>query len=262
MVVLTADRISFSYDKTQVIDDISLSIDQGEFVGIIGPNGAGKSTLLRLFCRILVPDTGTIHLFGENIRIMKNRIQAQRMAFVPQETHFSLNFTVEDIVRMGRFPYLEPFQKITKHDIEGINNALTLTQTDSFRSRPILSLSSGERQRVVLARALAQQPDILLLDEPSSHLDILHQQGIMESLRTLHSDGTTIVIVHHDLNLASLYCQRLVVLHEGRVFTQGSPNEIVTRDTIQTVYKTEVDIIKHPRARVPQVILKTGGRSA
>lgn len=259
---LSADRISFSYDKARVIDDVSLEIDQGAFVGIIGPNGAGKSTLLRLFCRILMPDTGTLCLFDKNLKTVENRVRAQHMAFVPQETHFALNFTVEEIVRMGRFPHLRPFQQFVKEDIEAVNNALALTRTGMFQSRAILSLSSGERQRVVLARALTQNPSILLLDEPSSHLDIRHQQEIMESLRILHNKGMTIVIVHHDLNLASLYCQHLVVLHEGRIFAQGSPNETVTREIIKTVYKTEVDIIIHPRVRVPQVILKTGGTIA
>jgi len=257
MEALSADHISFSYDIAPVIDDISLSIEQGAFVGIIGPNGAGKSTLLRLFCRILVPDEGTIRLFGDDLRLMKYKVRAQQIAFVPQETHFALNFSVEDIVAMGRFPYLKPFEKITSTDSDAINNAFLHTQTQVFRNRPVQSLSSGEKQRVVLARALAQEPKILLLDEPSSHLDIQHQHEIMESLRNLHDLGTTIIIVHHDLNLASLYCEHLVVLHQGRVFAQGDPETILTRELIRTVYNTDVTIIKHPTAHVPHVMLKT-----
>jgi iron complex transport system ATP-binding protein len=257
MEALSAKHVSFSYVAAPVIDDITLTINQGAFVGMIGPNGAGKSTLLRLFCRILVPDKGTIRLYGDDLAMMTNKARAQQIAFVPQETHFALNFAVEDIVTMGRFPYLKPFEKLTSKDSDAIDNAFHQTQTEMFRTRPIMSLSSGERQRVVLARALAQEPKILLLDEPSSHLDIQHQHEIMESLRKLHDHGTTIIIVHHDLNLASLYCEHLIVLHKGKVFSRGDPEAILTREMIHTVYNTDVAIIKNPTANAPHVMFKT-----
>lgn len=261
MKALTADHVSFSYNKIPVIDDVSLEIDDGEFIGIIGPNGAGKSTLLRLLCGILTPHTGIIELYGDDLARMDDRTRARKTAFVPQETYFSADFMVEDIVHMGRFPFLRPFQRAVKDDVDAIDSALILTQTDVFRTRSILSLSSGERQRVVLARALAQKPSILLLDEPSSHLDIHHQQRIMELLRALHDSGIVIIIVHHDLNLANLYCERLVLLHHGRIHTQGSPSTIMTKEVLQAVYKADVTIIEHPHAHVPQIMIKaTGGR--
>jgi len=256
MKALVVNDMSFSYTGDAVLENISLEFMDGDFVGIIGPNGAGKSTLLKIICRILRPAQGTILLFGDDIAQMHGKHIARHIAFVPQETHFSLNFTVEDVVRMGRYPYQSPFQRERIDDRETIDRALHAANVHTFRHRQINTLSSGERQRVVIARALAQAPKILILDEPTSHLDLHHQHAIMDLLGSLNREGMLILVVHHDLNLASLYCRRLILLHEGSVFAQGTPGSIITEEILKQIYHAEVMIIPHPQKNVPQVFLQ------
>ncbi|MBE0433767.1 heme ABC transporter ATP-binding protein [candidate division WOR-3 bacterium] len=260
MTALETKEICFSYDARRVIDNVSLAVESKEFLGIIGPNGAGKSTLLRLMCGILEPESGHVALFGQSLAGQTPRLIAQQVAFVPQETHFALNFTVEDIVLMGRYPYQRPFGRDKAEDIEATDQAINAAGIVDLRKRPVNSLSSGERQRVVLARAIAQTPRILLLDEPTSHLDLLHQYRIMELLSNLNARGLTVAVVHHDLNLASLYCRRLVVMHHGKVHCQGTPGQLLTEKILNEVYGTEVRIIRHPDKDVPQVFLHTEGQ--
>ncbi len=256
MKSIVVNSISFSYNDAAVLNNITLDITEGDFVGIIGPNGAGKSTLLRIMCRILRPQHGTVLLFGDDIAQMHGKQIARHLAFVPQETHFSLNFTVEDVVRMGRYPYLNPFQRERCDDRDAVDRALHAAHVHMFRHRQVNSLSSGERQRVVIARALAQAPRILILDEPTSHLDLHHQHAIMDLLGTLNKEGMSILVVNHDLNLASLYCRRLILLHEGSVFAQGAPGSIINEQTLKQTYQTDVTIIQHPQKNVPQIFLK------
>lgn len=256
MKAIEAKNITFSYNTEEVIKDVSFSLKQGEFLGIIGPNGAGKSTMLRILCSILSAKKGEILIFDKDINNIDKKSLAQKIAFVPQETHFALNFPVEDIVLMGRFPYLRAFQREGKDDFQTTKHALAYANVLEFKKRPINSLSSGERQRVVLARALAQQPQILLLDEPTSHLDLHHQYVIMELLKKLNSEGVSIIIVNHDLNLASLYCQRLLLMHEGRIHSEGSPQSLINEEILKEVYGTEVTIITHPDTKIPQILLK------
>jgi len=259
MNIIEIQNACFSYNTKQVLHDISFALEQGEFLGIIGPNGAGKSTMLRLICGILKPEKGVIKVFGKNIEQIEPKQLAQKIAFVPQETHFTLDYTVEDIVLMGRYPYLKAFQKENKIDFEARDHGLEFTESQIFRKRTINSLSSGERQRVVLARALAQEPEILVLDEPTSHLDLHHQHAIMELLKKLNKQGMSIIVVNHDLNLASLYCGRLILMHQGKVFKQGSPAELINEKTLKEVYKTDVKVIKHPHKDVPHILLKPEG---
>jgi iron complex transport system ATP-binding protein len=259
MNIIETQNVFFAYNTKLVLQDISFNLKQGEFLGIIGPNGAGKSTILRLIFGFLKPTRGMITIFGETITHIEPRQIAKKIAFVPQETHFALNFTVEDIVMMGRYPYLRAFQKENKIDYEARDHALEYTNVQSFRKRMINSLSSGERQRVVLARALAQEPTILILDEPTSHLDLHHQYAIMELLKKLNKEGMSIIVVNHDLNLASLYCERLILMHQGKVFKQGSPGELITERTLKEVYQTEVKVMKHPYKDVPHILLKPKG---
>jgi iron complex transport system ATP-binding protein len=258
MTAISVHNVSFSYDTTMVIQNISCIVHQDEFLSIIGPNGAGKSTMLKLLCRILIPQSGTISIFDRDITTIRRRALAQQIAFVPQETHFALNFTVEDIVLMGRYPYLRVFQRETKKDVEAVRYALEQADVLKFSTRPINSLSSGERQRVVVARALAQQPKILLLDEPTSHLDLHHQYAIMELLKKLNTLGISIIIVNHDLNLASLYCQRLMLIHQGTIYADGPPQSLINEKTLQDVYRTRVKIITHPDKDIPQIFLQQG----
>jgi iron complex transport system ATP-binding protein len=259
MNALSAENLIFSYTDTPVIQNVTAQLNEGEFLGIIGPNGAGKSTLLRLLCAILKPDAGIVQVFEHQINSLRRTDIARMIGFVPQETHFTLNFTVEEVVSMGRFPYLRAFQRKSAHDLDAIEHALAFTEIDQFRMRSVNSLSSGEKQRVVIARALAQKPRILLLDEPTSHLDLHHQYAIMELLMRLNREGLSIAVVHHDLNLAGLYCQRLVLMNNGMVHSQGTPGTLLTLDTIAEVYRTTVTIMKHPHKDVPQIFLHPKG---
>ena len=256
MNIIEIKNIDFSYNTKKVLADVSFPVKQGEFLGIIGPNGAGKSTVLRLICGILKPDRGSIAILNESLSSIEPRQLAKKIAFVPQETHFSLDFTVEDIVMMGRYPYLRAFQRENKTDYEARDHALNYVDVDDLRKRRINSLSSGERQRVVLARALAQEPQILILDEPTSHLDLHHQYAIMELLKKMNKEGMSIIVVNHDLNLASLYCERLVLMYRGKVFKQGTPAEILNEKTLKDVYLTDVKVMKHPHKDVPHILLK------
>ncbi len=257
MTALQTTTINFGYDTDRVIHDVSLSITQGEFLGIIGPNGAGKSTLLRLMCGICKPETGEITLFDKRLSAQSQKEIARQIAFVPQETHFTLNFTVEDVVMMGRYPYQHAFGREDQKDFDAKDNAIAAAHIEHLRDRPVNSLSSGERQRVVIARALAQAPCILLLDEPTSHLDLHHQHSIMELLKKLNAEGLTVAVVHHDLNLASLYCKRLVLMNEGKIAATGTPKELIKKDNLRKVYGTEVRIVQHPDKDVPQIFLHT-----
>jgi len=187
---------------------------------------------------------------------LDRRSLARWIGFVPQETHFALDFSVGDIVMMGRYPYLRPFQGESGRDREIVAWSLAEAGIEEFRDRPVNSLSSGERQRVVIARALCQQPKILLLDEPTSHLDLRHQTGIMNLLKKLNGQGISIVIVNHDLNLAALYCRRLILLDRGTIRRDGKPAELLEEKLLKEVYQAEVRVIRHPDQDVPQVLLK------
>jgi iron complex transport system ATP-binding protein len=257
MIAIEAKGLDFYYNSTKVIHNISMLLRQGEFLGIIGPNGAGKSTLLRLLCGILQPGKGEIALFGTAMSSQAHKTIARQVAFVPQETHFTLNFTVEDIVRMGRYPYKRPFQREDQEDRETVEYALEAAEVAGLATRTINSLSSGERQLVVIARALAQAPKVMLLDEPTSHLDLHHQHTIMELLKKLNNRGISITVVHHDLNLASLYCKNLILLHQGKIHAAGTPVDLITKDTMKDVYGTDVTILRHPEKNVPQIFLQT-----
>jgi iron complex transport system ATP-binding protein len=257
MIAIKAKGIDFYYNSTQVIHNLSMLLRQGEFLGIIGPNGAGKSTLLRLLCGILRPKEGEIELFGTAMSAQSHKTIARQIAFVPQETHFTLNFTVEDIVRMGRYPYKRPFEREDQQDRTAIEDALEAADVAGLRARTINSLSSGERQLVVVARALAQSPKVMLLDEPTSHLDLHHQCTIMALLEKFNNKGISIAIVHHDLNLASLYCKNLILMRGGRVYAEGAPADLINKKILKEIYGTDVTIVTHPEKAVPQIFMQT-----
>lgn len=248
--------IYFAYNQKLVLEGINLIIDKGEFAGVIGPNGAGKSTILRIISGILKNFKGDIKIAGKDIKSLKQKDLARLIGFVPQETHFLHNYSVEDIIQMGRYPYLQPFQHLKKEDLEAVEWAIEKTNLNGFRRRYINSISSGERQMVVICRALAQRPEILLLDEPTSHLDIQHQVKIMELLKDLNKNGMTIIIVNHDLNLAGQFCKKLILLHKGMIYKVGNPEIIIDKKIIQEVYGIETEVIFHPAKNVPQILLK------
>lgn len=255
-VVLKIDDIECSYGAVKVLGGLTFSIDSGSFTGIIGPNGSGKSTLLKSLSRVLKPVKGAVLLDEKNLYSLDTREVAKKMAVVPQETAVNFSFTVKEVVIMGRSPHLGLFQSEGRKDFEVVRQAMELTNTHHLADRLITAISGGERQRVIIAKALAQEPKIILLDEPTSHLDINHQIEILSLLKRLNRENNlTIIAVFHDLNLAAQYCDSLVLMKSGNIFTLGEPEEVLTADSIKEVYGASVLIRKHPVTGHPSIIL-------
>ena len=247
--MLLAENISFAYraGAPMVVDDVSLTLAAGDLTGILGPNGSGKTTLLKMLSGTLTPSAGTIAFAGRPLSEWKRRDLARRIALVPQETHAPFDFTVLDIVLMGRFPHLGAFALEGPDDLAIARQALAATGTSPFEDRPFATLSGGEKQRVVIAGALAQSPELLLLDEPTASLDLGHQLDVQLLLATLNRDrGVTMVLSTHDLNLAAALCSNLILLRGGRVLAQGKTDEVLTADVVRALYGVEADIQRHP----------------
>lgn len=257
--ILAAEEMEYSYNNAFSLRKISLTLEQGEFVGIIGPNGSGKSTLLKLLAGYLRPDRGRILLDGDDINAMPRQQVAQRIAVVSQGAHVEFEFTVEELVRLGRRPYLSRWQNEAPGDAEIVAAAMETTGVTPFRKRLFTRLSGGEAQRVLLAQALAQQPKVLLLDEPTTYLDMAHQQGIFNLLARLNRQGVTVVAVLHDLNMAALFCRRLVALKGGRLFGIGDVDTVITADNIGRLFGCRVAVTRHPHFGKPQVTLLPEG---
>lgn len=254
--LLRIDNVSAGYYNEDIIQGVSLDVFARDFIGIIGPNGSGKTTLLRLCSKILHPRQGGIHFDGKDILVMDLKEFCRQVAFVSQDISTNFSFGVRELVLMGRIPHLKRLQFETKNDIEIAEKALILTGSEDLKDKMIDELSAGERQRVLIARALAQEPVLLLLDEPTSHLDIGHQIQVMDLLKRLNRDSNlTIVIVLHDLNLASAYCNRICLLDKGSVFKEGKPEEVLTYKNIESVYKTIVLVNDNPVTKKPNVVL-------
>lgn len=250
------NRLNGGYAKERIIKDLSLKIRRGDFLGIIGPNGSGKSTLLRLMSKVLRPFSGQILLEENDIALLNLKEFCRKAAFVPQDTLINFSFSTWEIVLMGRIPHLGRLQFESHKDYSVAQNALSLTDTVYLKERQIDELSAGERQRVIIAKALTQEPILLFLDEPTSHLDIGHQIQILDLLKRLNrQNNLTIVIVLHDLNLAAEYCSRIVLLNEGSIFKEGSPQQVLTYQNIEKVYKTLVIVKENPITKKPYVIL-------
>lgn len=249
------NKLSAGYGDLGVLHGVSLELQASEFAAIIGPNGSGKTTLLRAMSRIPMTQTGEVLLDDRDIHSIPAREFAKRVAVVPQDTLVAFDFTVLEIVLMGRSPRLGRFAVEGAHDTEVALDALARTGTQHLKDRQINALSGGERQRVLVARALAQEPDVLLLDEPTSHLDINFQFEIMDLVKSLNRErGMTVLAVLHDLNLASQYCDRLILIGLGTVHADGPPDEVITAENIRRVYGAEVWVRRHPATSRPYVI--------
>jgi iron complex transport system ATP-binding protein len=256
--MLRAIDVSFSYRdvasrstlvQPQVLDRVSIGIASGDLVGILGPNGSGKTTLLKILGGTLRPKGGSVTLDGRPIGEWSRREIARRVAVVPQDTYAPFDFTVLDIVLMGRFPYLGPFALEGPDDLAIARRALDATGTAWFEGRAFSTLSGGERQRVVIASALAQRPQLLLLDEPTASLDIGHQIEVQTLLSRLNCDeGMTMVLSTHDLNLAAALCRRLVLLRGGRVLAAGPTDEVLTSGTVRALYDVDAAVERHARS--------------
>jgi len=247
--------LNWYYGNNHILRDIHLKFQKGEFITILGPNGSGKTTLLRNITTALKPGKGTVFLKGRDILSYSNRELARNMAVVPQNTHIDFEFSILDIVLMGRQVYLERFEDEGPEDMEVARRAMEYTNTWDLRDRPVTQLSGGEMQRVLIARALAQEADVLIMDEPVSHLDIYHQIEILNLIKMLQvKEKLTVISVLHDLNLASQYSDHIVLLKDGYVKSKGSPYEVITEKNIEDVYGVEVCMIKHPRTGLSYVI--------
>jgi len=247
--------LSFSFEGKRVLKDISLSIGDEEFLGLMGPNGSGKTTLLRCMMNFLKPEQGAVLIDAKPIHTMSDKDLAQLFAVVPQTSQIEFSFTAYEMVMMGRIPHAKSrLSSETKADAKAVRDAMERTNTWQFSDRQYASLSGGERQRVIIARALAQQPTILLLDEPTVYLDITGQLEIMDLLRELNREGLTIIAVMHDINLASRYCGRIALLHDGRLESQGTPEEVFTPDNIIRIYDVDVIVRKDPLTNSVSVI--------
>src|SRR5580765_6206408 len=249
--MLHADQVSFAYRSGTplVVDDVSLTIAPGSMVGILGPNGSGKTTLLKMLSGTLMPTSGNVLFDGRPLSRWQRRDLARRIAMVPQETHAPFDFTVLDIVLMGRFPHLGTFALEGPEDLAIAKQALASAGASAFEDRPFATLSGGEKQRVVIASALAQSPELLLLDEPTTSLDLGHQLDVQLLLAALNRDrGVTMVLSTHDLNLAAALCRHLILLRAGRVVAQGPTEAVLTPAAVRTLYGVDADVQRHPAA--------------
>lgn len=235
-LTLTCSDISFAYHQRKVIKNLSAEFNSGEFVGLIGPNGTGKSTLLKLLLGLMAPGTGSISLESEALKDLPRKTIAQKISLVPQDHAIEYAFSVQEIVAMGRTPYLGSYQTETKNDIEIIKQAIHRTDLAHLAEQRADQLSGGERQRVFIARALAQQTDTLLLDEPTANLDLCHQLELMSLVKGLTSEGKLAIAAIHDLELASRYCDRLVLLSEGTVVADGTPTDVLNETNLQRYF--------------------------
>jgi iron complex transport system ATP-binding protein len=248
--LLQAADIVFAYGPGQAgLRDVTVDVPRGHLVGILGPNGSGKTTLLRVLSGMLVPSGGVVRIDGRDVRRISRRELAQAIAVVPQETRLAFEYSVLEVVLMGRYPHLGPFELEGQDDLAVAREALAATGTLELEDRPFPTLSGGEKQRVIIASALAQAAGLMLLDEPTAALDPGFQIEIAALLRRLNRErGVTIAVATHDLNFAAGLCDRLVLLREGRVVAAGSTAEVLTRETVRALYDVDADVRFHEGA--------------
>ncbi len=261
--IITVEDAGITYSSRKVLDKVSFSVGAGECFGIIGPNGSGKSTLLKLISGVEKPSTGRVLLHGKDAHAHPRKPLARWAAVLQQDALPPLGFTVREVIAMGRYPFQnwlgdEAGAVDSERLIDDIVARLELRQ---LQHRSMDALSGGERQRVALGKVMAQQPKLLLLDEPTTYLDIGYQVQMMDWIRSWQQDsGLTVVAVLHELNLAAQYCGRLLLLQEGRIVGLGRPEEVLRSELLEDVYRTQPIVLKHPVTGVPQILLQSGDR--
>jgi iron complex transport system ATP-binding protein len=258
MSVIEARNVNFSYAAKPVMENVSFAIDEAQIVAVIGPNGSGKTTLLKIINGMLFPDAGQILIDGKETGRWQRKEIAQKVAIVPQETAMIFPFYAEEIVLMGRFPHLGSYSFEDKKDYKIIRESMEKTDTLSFANRRFSELSAGERQRVLIARALAQEPKILLLDESTVFLDLKHQAQFLALLRQLNLEQKlTVIFVTHDINLAAQNANRIILLDSGKIYAIGNPAEVITAANIKEVYDVDVLVDQNPQNGLPRMTLLT-----
>ncbi len=257
MTLLNARKVSFSYSSVPTLTDIDFSLERSALRALLGPNGSGKTTLLKILTGILPPASGEVLYEDSDLRTLPRREIAKRIALVPQELNLQFGFTVRQMVMLGRTPHVHALAGASKQDRTVVDEMMEMTEISHMAERVITELSGGEQQRVVIAMALAQQPQVILLDEPTVHLDINHQVEILDLLRRLNrSRNLTVLATMHDLNLAALYFDDLVILERGHIVAQGSPHQVLTQEQIRSVFRADVLVQAHPTLPdTPQILL-------
>lgn len=255
MVRLYTDQLSVAYGERTIVKNLSIHIPDKKITTIIGSNGCGKSTLLKAITRIIAQQAGTVLLDGEDIAKQHTKELARKMAILPQSPESVGGLTVGELVSYGRFPYQKGFGRLTKRDFEVIDWALEATGTVDFKFRPVDALSGGQRQRVWIAMALAQETDIIFLDEPTTYLDMAHQLEVLELLQELNqNEGRTIVMVLHDLNQAARFADHLIALKAGEIVKAGTCEEVIQREVLREVFQIDAEIGRDPRTNKPMCI--------
>lgn len=253
--MIDASKLSLTYDgKTVIVHELDLHIAAGSITALVGPNGCGKSTLLRGISRLLKPLTGSVHLDGREVHTMKARDLAKRLGILPQSPSAPEGLTVHELVAQGRYPHQSWLQQWSRDDEKIVHEALEITNLTLFADRPVDTLSGGQRQRAWIAMALAQQTDVLLLDEPTTYLDLAYQMDVLDLLDDLNQQGRTIVMVLHDLNQAARYADTVVALRGGQIVVQGDPEHVMTPENIRQVFGLHAEVITDPITGTPMCV--------
>ena len=259
--MLIVEQIHFRYKDDLVLNGLNLEVGDGEMVGVVGPNGSGKTTLMRLVSGVLRGSTGRIRIDGADLADLSVSERARLVSVVPQNPSLPLSFPVLDLVLMGRNPHMRLLQWEGRRDLEIAKRAMQQTAIYTLADRRLGTLSGGERQRAVVAMALAQEAPVMLLDEPTSSLDLAHQTRVMDLISDLHKErGGSVLVAMHDLTLAAQYCSRLVMLANGSSYAEGPPEEVLTRENIAEVYGADVFVLPHPQGGTPIVVPTSGGK--
>ncbi len=250
---ITTEQLDIAYDDTLIVKELNMQIPHGKVTSIIGPNGCGKSTVLKAVGRILKPKCGMVYLLdGDDIRNLSTKEVAKKMAILPQTPTAPSGLTVSELVAYGRFPHQKGFGKLTPEDKKIVKWALEVTKLRGFENREVDTLSGGQRQRVWIAMALAQQTDLILLDEPTTYLDLAHQLEVLSLLFELNRDqNCTIVMVLHDLNLAARFSDYMIAIQKGKIIKHGSPKEVMTARVLRKIFQIDAVIVQEPRTGRP-----------
>ena len=252
--MLSGTNLKIGYEKKVIIENLNITIEKGQVLSIIGPNGCGKSTLLKTLSRMLTPVDGEVLIEKVPINNMKNKEISKKICLLSQHNTAPEDLTVEQLIYYGRLPHKKWYSRKNKEDEKIIDLAIEQTSLTTYRKRQIGALSGGEKQRVYIAQALCQQPEILLLDEPTTYLDICHQLELMELIEKINKKlNITVVMVLHDLNQASRYSDRIIVMNSGKIIADGSPNDVINRKIIEKIYKVNCDIDRDTISKKPRI---------
>lgn len=248
-------NLKAGYADREIFKNLNLDFSRAEFVSILGPNGAGKSTLLKLINGFMKPTSGFIEISGKRVEKWAPQELAKIVTYIPQENFIQYNFTVEEIILMGRFPFISVWQNYSAHDTDIVEKIIEELDLQKLRNKFINQLSGGEKQRTLIGRAIAQDSDYILLDETFSHLDINHQIEILNIMKSLHADkGKSIIMVSHNINLSANYSQRIIALKDGELIADGSPAEVITSENLSKLFDIELGVITNPLTLKPNII--------